>query len=102
MNIATDDFYKQQEKRLRAEWGDALYDQVMVPMDEEEERAIPTVVVSGQYNQRNRNVFLQFQDRASAEFLIKQIRSMLDSGHELNVTFDGEITTFGEYCDGQE
>lgn len=102
MNIATDDFYKQQEIRLRAEWGDALYDQVMMPTDEEAERSIPTVVVDGQYKKGDRNVFLQFENKESVLFLVQQLQSMLEHGHELNVTLSGEVTTFGEYCDSQE
>ena len=98
-NISTD-FYQQQEKRLRAEWGDELYEQVMLlpDDDEEQERAIPTLVVGR--DQTHDNVFIQFQDRKEVEFLISQLASLLTHDSEdYGVSVRGQVTTFGEYCD---
>ncbi|NEP43409.1 MAG: hypothetical protein F6K35_30965 [Okeania sp. SIO2H7] len=94
MNMSLDDL------ELRKLLGDAEYDRIA--NDTEAERSVPTVVVDGQYRKGDRNVFLQFENKESVLFLVQQLQSMLEHGHELNVTLSGEVTTFGEYCDSQE
>ncbi|NEQ98819.1 MAG: hypothetical protein F6K30_19210 [Cyanothece sp. SIO2G6] len=103
MNINADTttaFYQQQEKRLRAEWGDALYEQVMAlpDDDEEQERAIPTLVIGR--DQPHSTVFIQLQDRKEVEHLISQLASLLTyNSEEYGISVQGQVTSFGEYCD---
>ena len=91
------DFYTAQEKRLRQEWGDVVYEQVMQPLDEDQERAIKTLAVGGD-RASTENVFLTFQTPEDVELLISALQSALESG-ELAASVRGQVMTFGEWCD---
>lgn len=93
------DFYTEQETRLRQEFGDAIYEQVMAlpDDDEEQERAIKTVAVGGDRSSTG-NIFLTFQAPEDVELLISALQSALETG-ELTASVRGRVMSFGEWCD---
>ena len=70
--------------------------------DVEGERSVPTVVVSGEYRGGN-NVFLQFENKKTIQFLISQLQDILTHENDsMGITLAGQVMSFGEYCDRTE
>lgn len=93
------DFYTAQETRLRQEWGDVAYDQIMLlpDNDEAQERAIRAIAVGGD-RANTENIFFAFQAPEDVELLISALQSALETG-ELTASVRGRVMTFGEWCD---